>query len=182
MAGAVHNSAHAARPAAGRVVSGMRRRRVLLALAAAIALIATGVLWWWSNPQALPGAHRVSVYALEEDISGSPANPPGFLSRLFGMCDADRYYVEQDGRPYCLILSGDLSTSGPLAWVHVTKYGGDVVIGPADVKVLRDIGTRAGQLTGGESRTLVLVYNGPVAVVPVSALAGAGDVRVAMFD
>lgn len=158
---------------------------VLIALVACFGLIAAGVVLWWRNPLLIPGTYRVDVYALEDDISGPPAHTPGLLSRLVGMCDADSYYVKQNGRPYCLVLNADTSTddSTALAHVRVTTDDGNVVIKPADVEMLRDTATRVPQLTGGPSQTLVLVVRGtPIAVVPVDTLAVSGEIRVPTFD
>lgn len=167
------------------MVAGSRKRPALVAVAASSALIAVGVLSWWTNPLAFPGAHRVAVYTLNEDLSRPAGRPPGFLSRLLGMCDADSYYVEQDGRPYCLVLNADTRAGEPrpLATVHVTMDNGSLVIGPADVDVLRDTATRVEQLTGAESVTLALVSREkPIAMLSVGALPDAGEVRVATFD
>jgi hypothetical protein len=155
----------------------MRKRRVLLALLAIAGLVAAGV-WWWNNPLALPGRHRVDVYALNEGVSGPAGSTPALGKR----CDADSYYVKQGGRPYCLTLNGD-PRGGALAQVRVTESGGRVVIEPAEVNHLRDVADRLTERTSQGSRTLVLVVRGrPIALVPISTLFSDQTVRVEMFD
>lgn len=162
----------------------MTKKFVFIALVAAVGLLAIGAALW-SNPFLLSNDRRVDVYTLNEDISGPREHPPGFFSRLLGMCDADSYYVKQDENASCLVLNGDTSSdsSKPLARVRVVQDDGQLVLGPGAVQVLRDTVGRVPELTGGESRTFVLVARGkPIALVPFDMLAGREEIRVAMLD
>jgi hypothetical protein len=141
-----------------------------VAVRAAIALVLIlGVAgcWFWRDPLALPGSHSVTVYALDEPISRPPAHPPNILGRLFGMCDADSYYVRDGNTWRCLVLNG------PLAVIHVVRHGGQIVIQGQDLQRLREAAT------GQDTRHLVLSSHGtPICLVPITALSRAGPLRL----
>jgi hypothetical protein len=141
-----------------------------VAVRAAIALVLLlGVAgcWWWRDPLAFPGSHPVTVYGLDEPVSGPPAHPPNILGRLFGRCDADSSYVRDGNTWRCLVLTG------PLAVIHVVRQGGQIVIQGQDLRRLREVAT------GQDTRHLVLSAHGtPICLVPVTALSGAGPLRL----
>lgn len=147
----------------------LRNPRAVAMRAAAALVLILGVAgcWYWRDPLGFPGSHPVTVYALDEPVSGSPAHPPSILGRLFGMCDADSYYVRDGSTWRCLVLSG------PLAVIHVVGQGGQIVIQGQDLQRLREAAT------GQDTRHLVLSAHGtPVCLVSITALSGAGPLRL----
>lgn len=143
------------------------RAGAVRAAAALVLILGVAGCWYWRDPLGFPGSHPVTVYGLDEPVSGSPAHPPSILGRLFGMCDADSYYVRDGSTWRCLVLNG------PLAVIHVVGQGGQIVIQGQDLQRLREAAT------GQDTRHLVLSAHGtPVCLVPVTALSGAGPLRL----
>lgn len=147
----------------------LRNPRAVAVRAAVALVLILGVAgcWFWRDPLAFPGSHSVTVYALDEPISRPPAHRPNILGRLFGMCDADSYYVRDGNTWRCLVLNG------PLAVIHVVRHGGQIVIQGQDLQRLREAAT------GQDTRHLVLSAHGtPICLVPITALSGAGPLRL----
>jgi hypothetical protein len=115
------------------------------------------------DPLTLPGDHEVEVYAVDDQISSTVAEPPGFLGRALGMCDADTYYAEDGDRKLCLVLSG------PLGKVRASRGDGKVTVAADQVPALKSMAT---QDTGSPepTTTLVLMSGGPAALIPVASL------------
>ncbi|GIM88711.1 hypothetical protein Ato02nite_005040 [Paractinoplanes toevensis] len=141
-------------------------------MVAVVALGAAATLLVVRDPLLLPGKHEVTVYGLNDDISTEVDEAPGLLGRVLGMCDADSYYAEQDGRKRCLVLNG------PLGDIEVSRKDGKVVIAAAEVTKLRSMAT---QDTGSPSptTTLVLMSGKPAALVPVTDLVEGQPAKIA---
>ena len=138
---------------------------VLVALGAAAAVLVV------RDPLRLPGDHEVDVYAMDDAVSQEVTEPPGFLGRALGMCDADTYYAKDGDRNLCLVLNG------PLGQVRATRDGGQVKVAADQVPKLKSMAT---QDTGTPqpTTTLVLMSGGPAALIPVADLADDAGVSV----
>jgi hypothetical protein len=156
-----------------------RRRRWSLATVAvlAVALVGGGFVRW-QYPLRFGATARVSVYELNEEISGPTSSPPGVLDRLTGMCDADSYYVGDGDRHYCLVLNGPLPAG---AEVRVRSRDGLVVIPAESVATLRTLASGLAPPSSAAGTHLVLFDGEPVAVLPVSALKANGELRIEPF-
>ncbi|WP_213004685.1 hypothetical protein [Paractinoplanes toevensis] len=150
----------------------MAKKRRWPWVVAVVALGAAATLLVVRDPLLLPGKHEVTVYGLNDDISTEVDEAPGLLGRVLGMCDADSYYAEQDGRKRCLVLNG------PLGDIEVSRKDGKVVIAAAEVTKLRSMAT---QDTGSPSptTTLVLMSGKPAALVPVTDLVEGQPAKIA---
>jgi hypothetical protein len=132
--------------------------------------VAAGVVTW-RYPLLLPGDHTVTVYAVNDNLSGPADREPGVLGRLLGMCDGDSYYVRAAGRATCLVLSG------PLGEVRARRTGTTVTVPAADAAALRRMGT---QDTGSPDPTTHVVlrrFGRPVAMVAVTDITDGAEVR-----
>jgi hypothetical protein len=137
-----------------------------------------GVVVRWLYPLRFGATARVSVYELDEEISGPTSSPPGMLGRLTGNCDADSYYVRDGERDYCLVLNGPLAAG---AEVTVRSRDGRVVIPAQSVATLRTLASGLAPRSPAAGIHLVLFDGGPVAVLPVSVLKGDGELRIDPF-
>ncbi|GAA2656593.1 hypothetical protein [Paractinoplanes durhamensis] len=122
-----------------------------------LALSAAGALAVVRDPLLLPGDHEVAVYGLDEQVTTEVDQRPGLLGRALGMCDADSYYVEHDGKKMCLVLNG------PLGDVHAHRKNGTVTVSASDVSKLKGV-----DLQG--ATTLVLMAGKPAALVPITQM------------
>ncbi|MCO8276623.1 hypothetical protein M1L60_39200 [Actinoplanes sp. TRM 88003] len=146
----------------------MSKRRKLAWTGGVLVLAAAVTLFLVKDPLTMPGSHRVEVYGLNEEISGETQDPPGFLGRTLGMCDADTYYAQDGDKKLCLVLNG------PLGQVPAARKDGKVTVAAADVPKLRQL--------AGEDTTLVLMAGGPAAVIPVAALTDGQPVSVSALS
>ena len=148
-----------------------RRWPWVVALVVVVALAGGAAFLLVRDPLTLPGDHEVDVYAVNDGISTEAAEPPGFLGRALGMCDADTYYAKDGDRHLCLVLNG------PLGTVRASRADGQVKVASDQVAKLR---TMAAQDTGtpAPTTTLVLMSGGPAALIPVDGLTGDAAVSV----
>ncbi|MCM4079166.1 hypothetical protein [Paractinoplanes hotanensis] len=137
----------------------MSTRRKLAWAGGILVLGAAVTFFLVRDPLSRPGSHQVEVYALDDAISGETQDPPGFLGRALGMCDADTYYAEDGDKKLCLVLNG------PLGTVEASRKNGRVTVAAADVPKLRQLAAEDTQTT-----TLVLMTDGPAALIPVAGL------------
>ena len=128
------------------------------------ALGATAAFLVVRDPLLLPGDHEVEVYALDDQISTEVAEPPGFLGRALGMCDADTYYAKDGDRNLCLVLDG------PRGKVRASRADGKVTVAAAEVPGLKGMAQ--------DATTLVLMSGGPAALIPVQDLTEGQPVEV----
>jgi hypothetical protein len=140
-----------------------RRRPWVVGAIVLVALGATAALAAVRDPLLLPGEHEVTVYALNDDISTEVDEAPGLVGRLLGMCDADSYYAERDGRKLCLVLNG------PLGDVRASRTHGTVTVAAGEIAKLRSM---TAQDTGAPKprTTLVLMAGKPAALIRVGDL------------
>jgi hypothetical protein len=136
-----------------------------------VALGATAALAVVRDPLLLPGDHEVTVYAVNDGISGEVDKAPGLVGRTLGMCDADTYYAEQGGKKLCLVLNG------PLGDVRASRKDGSVTVAASEIAKLRSM---AAQDTGtpDATTTLVLMSGRPAALIPVGDLVEGQPVKV----
>ncbi|MCU7728986.1 hypothetical protein ODJ79_35185 [Actinoplanes sp. KI2] len=148
-----------------------RRWPWVAGLIVVVALGAGAAVLLVRDPLRLPGEHDVDVYAVDDAVSEQVTEPPGFVGRALGMCDADTYYAEDGDRKLCLVLNG------PLGQVRATRSSGQVKVAADQVAKLRSM---AAQDTGTPQPTtrLVLMSGGPAALVAVADLAGDAAVSV----
>ena len=132
-------------------------------LAVVVALAAGAAFLLVRDPLRLPGDHEVEVYAVDDEISTEPAEPPGFMGRALGLCDADTYYAKDGDKHRCLVLDG------PLGKIRASRDNGRVNVAADQVAKLR---TMAAQDTGTPkpTTTLVLMSGGRAALIPVAGL------------
>jgi hypothetical protein len=123
------------------------------------------------DPLRLPGEHNIDVYAVDDAVSKQVTEPPGFVGRAMGMCDADTYYAEDGDRKLCLVLNG------PLGQVRASRSSGQVTVAADQVAKLRSMATEDTG-TPQPTSTLVLMSGGPAALIAVADLDGAAAVSV----
>lgn len=154
----------------------MRRGRIWAIVVLVLAFGAAAAVAAWRRPLLLPGDHTVGVYAVAESLSGPADRDPGVFGRLFGMCDADTFYVRTGGSAMCLVLNG------PLGEVRARRTGATVTVPAADAAKLKSM---AIQDTGSPDPTTRLVlkrFGRPVAVVAVADLADGSPVRAGAVE
>lgn len=141
---------------------------IVVLLVVVLGAAAAAVVWRW--PMLLPGTHTVSVYAVDDGVSGAAVKEPGLLSRLLGFCDADTYYVADGRTRLCLVLNG------PLGEVRASRHGGRITVHAADVPTLRTIAHQDTASPVTTTRLALVAHRRPVAIIPVAGLAGTGPI------
>ena len=118
------------------------------------------------------------IYTVVDSISTTvaPADRPGVVGRLIGMCDADTYYVTYGDNAECVVLNGSLGD------VEVTD---GLTIEPSGAAKITDL-VRRDDLAQGDrekSTRVVLEDNaGPVAIVSLSDLRNGRAVVATKLD
>lgn len=145
----------------------MRVVRICATVFTVLALaVATVVLL--RDPLRLPGSHQVTVYAVNDSLSGETDHPPGLFGRVTGRCDAGSYYYARDaGHNLCLALDG------PLGHVRARRHRGRVTLPGGEVAALSGMARKNAHTT-----MLCLMSGRPAALIPVTDLAGDRDITV----
>ncbi len=136
---------------------------------------AAGVVMW-RHPLLLPGDHTVSVYAVNDNLSGPADREPGWLGRLLGMCDFDSYYVRDGNSRRCLVLSG------PLGEVTARRAARTVSVPAADAASLRQMAATDTGSPEPTTRLVLRAYGRPVAIVAVADITAGAPVRATGLD
>jgi hypothetical protein len=117
------------------------------------------------------------VYNVIDSLSSTvaPADRPGLVGKMFGMCDADTYYVTYGDNAECVVLNGSLGD------VRVTG----LTIAPAEAARVADLVRREDQALGGKensTRAILEDDHGPVAIVSLSDLRNGRAVAATELD
>jgi hypothetical protein len=126
-----------------------------------------------AHDKAMPaGAHTVEVYTIDDSITvpATDGRP------LFGMCDADSYYIKVGTAGQCVSLNGSLG----LVTATGTKRGAvlDAGAAAAAAKMIK----KDGNDTGPATRVLLEYGNAPVAITTLGELRGGGPVTATNLD
>lgn len=141
-----------------------------------VLLGAAGAVAWWRWPMLLPGGHTVSVYTVEDGLSGPATGKPGLVGRLMGLCDADTHYVTAGRTRQCLVISG------PFGKVEARRRGGQVTVDAGDVPTLRTVARQDHGSPEATTRLVLAQHDRPVAIIMVADLAGQGPVTGTAID
>lgn len=141
-----------------------------------VLLGAAGAIAWWRWPMLLPGSHAVSVYTVDDSLSGPPQSKPGLLGRLMGLCDADTHYVTAGTSRLCLVIGG------PFGEVEACRGGGHVTVDAKDTPTLRTVAQQDHGSPETTTRLVLAEHGRPVAIIMVANLASQGPVTGTALD
>jgi len=152
----------------------MNKQRWILGAAVVFVVAAAGCDAQFSVAD---GPQTLHVYTVDDSISTTvaPADRPGMVGRLIGMCDADTYYVTYGDNAECVVLNGSLGD---------VQVADGLTIRPSDAARIADLVGRDDQAQGGAASTRVVLEDnaGPVAIVSMSDLRTGRAVTATKLD